>query len=106
GRAEGGRPGAREAAARVTRNLRIPVPRPRQVARENGESWIARALRAIFGWKSSTIRADLEDVLETRAGETGFSPTERRMLRNILVLRERRILDVTGPRADITAGQR
>jgi len=99
-------PSSSDAAASVTRNLPIPVPRPRQVARENGESWIARALRAIFGWKSSTIRADLEDVLETRAGETGFSPTERRMLRNILVLRERRILDVMVPRADIIAVQR
>jgi CBS domain containing-hemolysin-like protein len=74
--------------------------------RDSGEGWLARALRAIFGWKPSTIRADLKDVLETPAGETGFSPTERRMLSNILGLRERRIVDVMVPRADIIAVQR
>ena len=39
-------------------------------------------------------------------GETGFSPTERTMLKNILGLRERRIVDVMVPRADIIAVQR
>jgi hypothetical protein len=48
-------------------------------------------LRAVLGWKTSSIRADLKDVLEDATGETGFSPTERIMLRNIL--RERRIAD-------------
>ena len=60
----------------------------------------------MFGWKASTIRADLKDVLEDSAGETGFSPTERTMLKNILGLRERRIVDVMVPRADIIAVQR
>jgi CBS domain containing-hemolysin-like protein len=82
------------------------VPRPREVARENGDGWLTRALRALFGWRSSTIRADLKDVLEDGAGETGFSPTERIMLRNILGLRERRVVDVMVPRADIVAVQR
>ena len=45
-------------------------------------------------------------MLETPAGETGFSPTERRMLKNILGLRERRVVDVMVPRADIIAVQR
>ncbi len=40
-----------------------------------------------------------------RPSETGFSPTESRMLRNILELRERRIDDVMVPRADIVAVQ-
>jgi CBS domain containing-hemolysin-like protein len=93
------------ATASASRNLPVPVSRP-AVARDNGEGWLARALRAIFGWKPSTIRADLKDVLETPAGETGFSPTERRMLSNILGLRERRIVDVMVPRADIIAVQR
>src|SRR5262245_37404889 len=94
------------AAAGSSRNLPVPVSRPSQATRDSGEGWLARALRAIFGWKPSTIRADLRDVLETSAGETGFSPTERRMLRNILSLRERRIADVMVPRADIIAVQR
>jgi CBS domain containing-hemolysin-like protein len=90
----------------TSRNLPVPVLRPIDMARENGDGWLARALRAIFGWRPSTIRADLKDVLETPAGETGFSPTERRMLKNILGLRERRVVDVMVPRADIIAVQR
>jgi CBS domain containing-hemolysin-like protein len=97
-------PGSSEPAAGVTRNLPVPVPQPSAAAPENG--WFARALRAIFGWKTSTTRADLKDALETPAGEFGFSPTERTMLRNILGLRERRILDVMVPRADIIAVRR
>jgi CBS domain containing-hemolysin-like protein len=98
--------GTSEPAAGATRNLPVPIPRPSEAARANGEGWLVRALRAVFGWKASTIRADLKDVLEDSAGETGFSPTERRMLKNILGLRERRVLDVMVPRADIIAVQR
>ena len=87
----------------ATRNLPVPVPLPSQRDRETGESWFARVLRTLFGWRASSIRAGLADVLEDGAGETGFSPTERVMLRNILGLRERRIADVMVPRADIIA---
>src|SRR6266446_3049996 len=90
-------------SASGTRNLPVPVPRP--VAREGGEGWLARTLRAIFGWKSSSIRADLKDVLEGDAGDSGFSPKESAMLKNILGLRERRVADVMVPRADIVAVQ-
>ena len=95
-----------EPAASVTPNLPVPVPQPSEIARGNGEGWFTRALRALFGWRASTIRSDLRDVLEDGAGETGFSPTERTMLKNILGLRERRIVDVMVPRADIIAVQR
>jgi CBS domain containing-hemolysin-like protein len=44
-------------------------------------------------------------VLEGAPGETGFSPEESTMLKNILGLRERRIEDVMVPRADIIAVQ-
>src|SRR3954470_3215965 len=88
-----------------TRNLPVPMPRPSEVAREGGESWVARALRAIFGWKAGSIRADLKDVLDADTGETGFSPEESAMLKNILDLRERRVEDVMLPRADIFAVQ-
>jgi CBS domain containing-hemolysin-like protein len=89
----------------VTRNLPVPV---RQVAatREFAESWLTRVLRNLFGWRGTTIRADLTDVLEDGSDQTDFSPTERRMLKNILALRERRIADVMVPRADIVAVQR
>src|ERR1700694_1562922 len=84
--------------------LPVPVPRVTEVA-GNGASWFVRMLRALFGWKPGSIRADLEVVLEAGAGgETGFSPEERAMLKNILGLRERRVEDGMGPRADIVAG--
>jgi CBS domain containing-hemolysin-like protein len=85
--------------------LPVPVPRVTEAAR-NGASWFVRMLRALFGWKPGSIRADLEVVLEAGAGgETGFSPEERAMLKNILGLRERRVEDVMVPRADIVAVQ-
>jgi CBS domain containing-hemolysin-like protein len=90
----------------ATRNLPVPVPRRSEGALAHADNWFSRALRAIFRWKSSTFRADLRDVLEDGAGETGFSPTERAMLKNILVLRERRVSDVMVPRADIIGVQR
>ncbi|MCZ7661369.1 MAG: hemolysin family protein [Xanthobacteraceae bacterium] len=88
-------------------NLPVPVPRPSEIARDAGESWLARVLRSVFGWKPGSIRADLEVVLKAGAPEeTGFSPEERTMLRNILGMRERRIDDVMVPRADIVAVQK
>lgn len=74
--------------------------------RENGANWFTRAFRLLFGFKPSTIRADLKDVLDAMTpGESGFSPEESRMLKNILSLRERRAGDVMVPRADIVAVQ-
>jgi CBS domain containing-hemolysin-like protein len=84
------------------RHLPVVVP----PARENGGNWFTRTLRRMFGWRGASIRSDLKDVLEAMSpGESGFSPEESRMLRNILGLRERRIGDVMVPRADIVAVQ-
>jgi CBS domain containing-hemolysin-like protein len=96
--------GARPAGAPSyePRNLPVPVPQ----ARNGGENWFIRALRALFGWKPNIARADLQDVLDAVGpGESGFTPEESRMLRNILGLRERRVGDVMVPRADIIAVQ-
>jgi len=83
------------------RNLPVPVPSVR-----DGENWFMRAVRALFGWKPSSMRADLKDILDAMGpGESGFSPEESRMLKNILGLRERRVGDVMIPRADIIAVQ-
>jgi len=88
-------------------NLPVPVSRPSEIARESGAAWLGRMLRNLFGWKTSSIRADLEVVLEAgAAAESGFSPEERAMLRNILGLRERGVEDVMVPRADIIAVQK
>ena len=91
--------------ANDVRNLPVPVPRPVDVARAGGDSWLARALRAVFGWKQDSIRTNLRDVLEAGDGATGFSLTESVMLRNILGLRGRQVVDVMVPRADIVAVQ-
>jgi CBS domain containing-hemolysin-like protein len=83
------------------RNLPV-VQRPEG----NGGNWFVRAFRSLFGWKPGQIRADLKDVLDDMTpGESGFSPEESRMLKNILGLRERRVGDVMVPRADIVAVQ-
>jgi CBS domain containing-hemolysin-like protein len=84
------------------RNLPVPVP----PARNGSENWFVRALRALFGWKPNMVRADLQDILDAVGpGESGFTPEESRMLKNILGLRERRVGDVMVPRADIIAVQ-
>ena len=72
----------------------------------DSDGFFARLARALFGWKNGPTRADIEVVLEAAGpGETGFSPEERTMLKNILALRERRVEDVMMPRADIIAVQ-
>ena len=84
------------------RNLPVPIAS----RNSNGENWLVRAFRTLFGWKPGSMRADLKDVLEEMPpGESGFSPEESRMLKNILGLRERRVGDVMVPRADIVAVQ-
>jgi CBS domain containing-hemolysin-like protein len=94
-------------AERINLPAVVPQPQPPEVAEaDNGESWLSRVLRAVFGWKNSA-RADLQTVLEgNRHDETDFSPQERVMLTNILALRGRRVDDVMVPRADIIAVQR
>jgi len=94
-------------AASERTNLPVPVPRPSEIVREGGMAWFARLLRTFLGWKTNSIRADLEVVLEAgAAAESGFSPEERAMLKNILGLRERGVEDVMVPRADIIAVQK
>jgi CBS domain containing-hemolysin-like protein len=85
------------------RNLPVPIPQSGLVPHERREGWLVWALRVFFGWKAGSIRANLSDVLKAGAGETGFSPKESVMLQNILGLRERRVVDVMVPRADIIA---
>lgn len=90
-------------ASSQTRNLPVPV-RDVEVLRPLHDNWLARAIRTLFGWRSGSLRADLQVVLEASTpDETSFSATERAMLRNILNLREQRIADVMVQRADIIA---
>ena len=83
------------------RNLPVPVRNPPE-----RDGFLVRLARAIFGWKTGPTRADIEVAVEAAVpGETGVSPEERTMLKNILALRGRRIEDVMVPRADIVAAQ-
>ena len=99
-------PGRSESTETAGDIRNLPVPVTEGEPRESGERWIMRVLRTLFGWKSGSMRADLQVVLEAGTpGETGFSPEESTMLKNILGLRERRVEDVMVPRADIVAVQ-
>src|SRR6266852_6510886 len=96
-----------DSAAATTGQRDFPrlARRSNGLARENRESWLNRMLRAVFGWSPTSIRSDLKVLLDGAAAETGFSPDESRMLKNILSLRERRLDDLMVPRADIVAVQ-
>src|SRR5579863_5919469 len=83
------------------RGLPMVVPQPG----EPHEGWLSRVMRILFGWKAAATRADLELVLTAERAESGFSPAEAAMLKNILGLRETRIESVMVQRADIVAVQ-
>jgi CBS domain containing-hemolysin-like protein len=66
---------------------------------------LSRIMHILFGWKSATTRADLEQVLAAPPAGSGFSAEEAAMVRNILGLRDYRVERVMIPRADIVAVQ-
>lgn len=95
------------AAADEFHSPAVPALRGEVLPRENGEGWVQRMLRALFGWKPGSVRSDIAVLLEgTTPTDTGFSAEERTMLKNILGLRERRSEDIMVPRADIVAVQK
>jgi CBS domain containing-hemolysin-like protein len=79
---------------------------PGESREADSEGWLSHMLRILFGWKAAATRADLALVLDTGGTESGFSPAESVMLRNILDLRDHRIEQVMVPRADIVAVQK
>jgi CBS domain containing-hemolysin-like protein len=83
------------------RNLPMVVAQPDELQ----DGWLTRVMRILFGWKAASTRADLELVLTGEQPQSGFSPEEAAMLKNILGLREYRIESVMVPRADIVAVQ-
>jgi CBS domain containing-hemolysin-like protein len=90
---------------RETEHRGLPMIVP-QLNELQQEGWLTRVTRILFGWKAASTRADLEHVLTAEQPESGFSPAEAAMLKNILGLRECRIESVMVPRADIVAVQR
>ena len=95
-------PNRADPAANEHRGLPMVVPAPG----EQPEGWLTRVMRILFGWKAASTRADLELVLTHEQPQSGFSPEEAAMLKNILSLRETRIERIMVPRADIVAVQR
>ena len=79
------------------------LPAPDQAAQPEG--WLTCAVRIMFGWRAASTRADLEHVLTAEQPQSGFSPEEAALLKNILGLRETRIERIMVPRADIIAVQ-
>jgi CBS domain containing-hemolysin-like protein len=96
-------PTRNETPAPETEHRGLPMVLPQHG--ELYEGWLTRVMRILFGWKAAATRADLELVLTAEQPESGFSPTEAAMLKNILGLRETRIESVSVPRADIVAVQ-
>jgi CBS domain containing-hemolysin-like protein len=84
------------------RGLPMVVPQPDEPPQDG---WLTRVMRILFGWKAAATRADLEQVLTAEQPQSGFSPEEAAMLKNILGLREFRIESVMVTRADIVAVQ-
>src|SRR6516162_5111009 len=82
----------------------LPMVLP-EIVSDLHEGWLSRVMRILFGWRVQATRAELELVLTAEQAESGFSPTEAAMLKNILGLRECRIESVMVPRADIVAVQ-
>ena len=73
-------------------------------AAPRGQSLLTR-LKAIFAFRTVSLRDDLEVALESEAsGETAdFSLPERTILQNVLQLSDKHVEDVMVPRADIEA---
>jgi len=94
-------PNRSESSESEHRRLPMVVPQPA----EPHDGWLVRVMRILFGWRAAATRADLELVLTGEQRESGFSPAEATMLKNILALRECRIESIMVPRADIVAVQ-
>jgi len=79
-----------------------PAPELREAERAP-ESWLDRIRQAVGLKVAGSLRDDIEDALDAGEADNTFTAEERRMLRNILHLREVRVDDVMIPRADILA---
>src|SRR6201981_2196776 len=88
-----------------TQGERHPLPVAVPTQADQPESWFTRVMRALFGWRAASTRADLELVLTAEQAQSDFSPEEAAMLKNILGLRETRIERIMVTRADIVAVQ-
>ncbi|MEO6396223.1 MAG: hemolysin family protein [Devosia sp.] len=93
-----------DTASKPAADAAAEPPSPAAPAPARGQSLWTK-LRAMFAFRTMSLRDDLEVALESEAsGETAdFSPSERTILQNVLQLGEKRVEDVMVPRADIEA---
>jgi CBS domain containing-hemolysin-like protein len=94
-----------QAPTRNASNENSNLPAVIEPIEHSEAGWLTRAMRVLFGWKAASTRADLEQVLTAEQPQSGFSPEEATMLKNILGLRDQRIESVMVPRPDIVAVQ-
>ncbi len=73
--------------------------------RDTQDTWLDRALNVLGMKPAASMREDLQDALEAANPplDDGFSAEEKRILRNLLAARDRRVQDVMIPRGAIIA---
>ncbi len=87
-----------------SRGAALAAPSSTEGESQNREPWYDRLLQALHLKPRDSLREGLEEALaEPDAGESGLSPLERVMLKNVLGLHKVRVDDVMIPRADIVA---
>lgn len=87
-----------------SRGAALAAPNPSEADAPQREPWYDRLLQALHLKPRETLREGLEEALsEPDESETGLSPLERAMLKNVLGLHKVRVDDVMIPRADIVA---
>ncbi len=87
-----------------SRGAALAAPNAPEADAPQREPWYDRLLQALHLKPRETLREGLEEALsEPDQSETGLSPLERAMLKNVLGLHKVRVDDVMIPRADIVA---
>jgi len=87
-----------------SRGAALAAPNTSEADAPQREPWYDRLLQALHLKPRETLREGLEEALsEPDESETGLSPLERAMLKNVLGLHKVRVDDVMIPRADIVA---
>ncbi|MCJ2088260.1 hemolysin family protein [Methylobacterium sp. E-005] len=87
-----------------SRGAALAAPSSSEGESQNRDPWYDRLLQALHLKPRDSLREGLEEALaEPDAGESGLSPLERVMLKNVLGLHKVRVDDVMIPRADIVA---
>src|SRR5262249_26449024 len=88
-----------------TEGARHSLPVVVSAQADQPESWRARLMRVLFGWRAPSPRADLELVLTAQPAQSASSPDEATIPKNILCLRATRAARIMVRGADIVVVQ-